>query len=657
MKKLSIVIVNYNVKHFLEQCLHSVLKASQSINTEIFVVDNNSVDGSIALIREKFPEVILIENHENLGFSKANNQAIKKSEGEYVLLLNPDTIVEEDTFHKTLEYLDKHPKVGGLGVKMIDGKGHFLPESKRGLPTPKVAFYKIFGLSAIFKQSKRFGQYHLSYLDKDSIHEVDVLSGAFMLLRRETLEKTGFLDEDFFMYGEDIDLSYRITLSGYKNIYFPKTRIIHYKGESTKKGSINYVRIFYQAMLIFAKKHFTQKNAKLYANIINFAIYFRALIAIIIRFFSRLLLPLLDALLIWAGFFIITPVWEMYKFENPDYYPLAFLEFAVPSYIIVWLISLYISGGYDKPLKIWKVFRGILGGSMLILVFYSLLPESYRYSRALILLGSAYVLLSLPLIRYIGNILRIPGVKLYSNRKKRIVIVGSKEEIQRTEKLIHESGVIMADIIGHVSGKGIPKNDYFIGDITQLDEITKIHKINEVIFCARDISSHDIISSMLELSNLNVDYKIATPDGISVIGSNSINTAGDLYSLQINTIISPQNKRKKRIVDVSFSLLVLLFLPVFMIISRSIWGLIKNLFLVFLGIYSWVGYADSRNNNDYRIPTIKPGVIDTASPYRKRQLSNENIARLNLNYARDYKTNYDLSIIFKSLPCLGSIKK
>jgi GT2 family glycosyltransferase len=250
--KLSVVIVNYNVMHFLEQCLNSVRKAVKNIESEVFVVDNNSVDGSVKMVREKFPEVNLIVNPDNRGFSKANNQAIKIAKGEYVLLLNPDTVVEDDTFEKIIKFMDAHEDAGGLGVKMVDGKGKFLPESKRGLPTPAVAFYKIFGLSKLFPKSKIFGQYHLTYLNNDEIHEVDVLSGAFMLIRKPLLDKIGGLDESYFMYGEDIDLSYRITKEGYKNYYFPKTRIIHYKGESTKKSSINYVLVFYQAMIIFA---------------------------------------------------------------------------------------------------------------------------------------------------------------------------------------------------------------------------------------------------------------------------------------------------------------------------------------------------------------------------------------------------------------------
>ena len=227
---LSVVIVNYNVVFFLEQCLNSVFAASKNLNVQIFVVDNNSVDGSINMLKENFSSVVLIENKENVGFSKANNQAIKRANSPYVLLLNPDTVIEEDTFDKCIDFMNSNTDCGGLGLRMLDGKGNFLPESKRGFPSPSVAFYKIFGLSYLFPKSQKFGRYHLGFLSEFEVNEVDVLSGAFMLLRTLTLEKVGLLDEQFFMYGEDIDLSYRIKLGGYKNYYFPETKIIHYKG-------------------------------------------------------------------------------------------------------------------------------------------------------------------------------------------------------------------------------------------------------------------------------------------------------------------------------------------------------------------------------------------------------------------------------------------
>ena len=260
--KLSIIIVNYNVKHFLQQCLQSVYKAIKNIKTEVIVVDNNSVDKSITMLNQHFPKIKLISNNKNKGFSKANNQAIKQAKGQYILLLNPDTVIQEDTLIKTVDFLDKNQKAGALGVKMVDGNGVFLPESKRSLPSPSSAFYKIFGLSKLFPNSKTFGQYHLNYLSQNKVTEVDVLSGAFFMIRKKIIDQIGLLDERFFMYGEDIDLSYRIQTNGYKNYYVPTTSIIHYKGESTKKTSVNYIITFYKAMILFVKKHYNNKNAR-----------------------------------------------------------------------------------------------------------------------------------------------------------------------------------------------------------------------------------------------------------------------------------------------------------------------------------------------------------------------------------------------------------
>ncbi|RZK30186.1 MAG: glycosyltransferase family 2 protein, partial [Hymenobacter sp.] len=305
--KLSVIVVSYNVCYFLEQALLAVRTAAAHLGqpVEVFVVDNNSADNSVAMVRTRFPEVILIENPDNPGFSKANNQALHRATGQYQLLLNPDTLVEEAAFQRCCAFLDAHPRGGGLGVRMLDGQGRFLPESKRGLPTPRVAFYKIFGLAWLFPRSRTFGRYHLGFLDPDQPHQVAVLSGAFMLLRRAALDQVGLLDEDYFMYGEDIDLSYRLTQGGWQNWYFPGARIIHYKGESTKRTSVNYVRVFYRAMAIFAQKHFAPGRAGLFTKLITIAIWLRAGAAVGQRLATRAAPLLLDAGLLYAGMYAL----------------------------------------------------------------------------------------------------------------------------------------------------------------------------------------------------------------------------------------------------------------------------------------------------------------------------------------------------------------
>ena len=254
--RISIVIVNYNVKYYLEQCLFSVERALQGMQGEVYVVDNASSDGSIDYLRRKFPWVYYIENKDNLGFSVANNIAIRKARGEYVMLLNPDTIVGEDTFRRCIEFMDAHPEAGGLGVRLQRVDGSMALESRRGIPTPWTAFCKMSGLCSQFPNSTVFGRYYMQYLPLDRAVEIEVLSGACMMVRAEVFKKCGLLDEDFFMYGEDIDMSYRILKAGYKNYFLP-VNILHYKGESTQKSSYRYAIVFHKAMYIFFKKHFS----------------------------------------------------------------------------------------------------------------------------------------------------------------------------------------------------------------------------------------------------------------------------------------------------------------------------------------------------------------------------------------------------------------
>ena len=647
--KLSVVIVNYNVKHFLEQCLHAVLKASENLETEIFVVDNNSVDGSCQMVREKFPRVILIENKINLGFSKANNQAIRQSNGEYVLLLNPDTVVEEHSFEKICAFMDEHPEAGGLGVKMIDGKGHFLPESKRGLPTPKVAFYKIFGLSALFPRSKEFSRYHLGHLDNNQTHEVEILAGAFMLMRKKALDEVGLLDEDYFMYGEDIDLSYRLVLGGYKNYYFAGTTIIHYKGESTKKGSVNYVRMFYNAMIIFAQKHFSKGNAKIYRILINMAIYFRAFLALCSRFVKTIFLPFFDALLIYLGYVVLLPYWENLKFES-GYYPSEYLNFVVPAYILIWIVSLILAGGYQRPINLRKIISGLIWGTLSILVFYSLVNENLRFSRALILLGSAWAFTVLVVYRLVFSRLKLKAFQLNFDRKKRIAVVAFPREATRINQLISETN-LKTELVGMVAPSVEKLGHDYLGDINQIAEIVKINKIDELIFSSVDMPSREIINTMLQLTGLNVDYKIAPPESISIIGSNSIDTAGDLYVLQINSITKEKNLRYKRFLDVFLALVFFVFSPLIIWVIQEKAGFIGNIFSVLFGKKSWVGYAQTKILNE-KLPQIRKGIISPSDIFEPG-LSEEKKDELNILYAKDYQPVHDLEYILKAWRKLG----
>ncbi len=650
MVKLSVVIVNYNVKHFIEQCLFSVLKAAQHVSCEVFVVDNNSVDGSVGLIKSKFPQITLIENKSNTGFSVANNQAIRLAKGEYVLLLNPDTVVQEDTFVKTVTFMDEHPDAGGLGVKMLDGQGNFAPESKRGLPTPAVAFYKMFGFSKLFPRSRKFGKYHLTYLPENEVNEVDVLSGAFMLMRKSLLDKIGLLDETFFMYGEDIDLSYRITKAGYKNYYFPLTQIIHYKGESTKRSSINYVLIFYKAMAIFSKKHFSGSHTFWFTFLINLAIILKAGTALLSRFFKAFTVPLIDFIWLTAGLFVIKDLYLNKTGLSVDVYSQKLLLIAFPAYALTWILMVYFNGGYDKPVKLLKIARGVVVGTVFILLGYSLLPETLRFSRAFILFGTGWAFVSYFLLRLSLHFLKVRSYSLSSENTKRIAIAGNAAEFERVSKLLRETQ-LKPSFIGFVNtengeGQGISS----IGHIAQLDEVIKVHGINEIIFCAKDISSREIINYMLTMVSSGVDFKIASPDSLSIIGSNHIDTAGDLYMIDVNSITKPENQRKKRLLDFGMALLILVLSPVLFFLQEKKSRYFLNVFSVLFGFYSWVGYG---KGTDKSLPSIKRSVL-SPDLLSAATLDADKVKLLNLRYAKDYRPEKDLAIIWKCIRKLGS---
>lgn len=641
--ELSVIIVNYNVAYFLEQCLNSCLKAAEHARIEIIVIDNNSVDGSDDMMREKFPEIPYIFNKENLGFSKANNQGMKMAQGEYVLLLNPDTVVEEMTFRLTIDFMNAHPDAGGLGVRMLDGRGKFLPESKRGLPTPAVAFYKIFGLSTLFPKSRTFGKYHLGYLSEFETHEIEILSGAFMMMRKSVLDEIGLLDEAFFMYGEDIDLSYRIVQAGYKNYYFPDTRIIHYKGESTKKSSVNYVFVFYRAMIIFANKHFSQNNAKLFSFLINSAVYFRAGLAIARRLVSKSALGLLD----FAASLILLFVLSNFFKENDKVFPVEILRFALPGYTLIWLLSFFFSGAYDRPISWLRLLRGGFIGTITILAVYALLPKEWQFSRLFILIGAflvlGYFIVSRVLLHWL-----LPNGKFLNVKTDKIkVIVGSPEECVRVAQVL-KSMELTASKMKFVSS-GNEKSSESIGSISQLSEIVEIHKVDEVIFCAKDTSAQEIIAWMSTISKSNLAFKIAQPESSFIIGSNSIDHPGELYLMNINAISEARHQRAKRTFDVLTSLMLILFFPLSFLLFIQIKLSFTAVFKVLFGKLTWVGYAGQATGSKV-LPNIRKGVFSAANQFdHASHLSEIELQKINLIYAKDYKWQVDMLILFRKL--------
>lgn len=687
MVKLSVVIVSYNVSYFLEQALLSVRRAAQRLGepVEVFVVDNNSADNSVAMVRARFPEVLLLANADNPGFSKANNQAIRRARGEYVLLLNPDTVVEEDAFRACCDFMNQHPGAGGLGVMMLDGQGRFLPESKRGLPTPAVAFYKIVGLARLFPASRTFGRYHLGFLDKQQTHEIEVLSGAFMWLRRAALDGVGLLDEDYFMYGEDIDLSYRLRRGGWQNYYFPGVRILHYKGESTRRTTVNYVLVFYRAMVIFARKHFAPGRAGLLSLLLNAAIWLRAGAAVAQRLLGRAAPFLLDAGLIWVGMYFLTTYWERNHKFVPGLYPPRYLLVAVPAYIVVWLASTYLSGGYERPLKTGRAVRGIAGGTVLISALSNFL-DHWRFSKALIILGGVWAVAALVGRQLLAHFLRYRDFRLSERRQKNLAIVGSGAESRRVGQLL-AAAAVPARVIGYVSpaevgagatlaarrgvGNGpaasqiapeaVPTPPFaanvalafdLLGRVSELNELIQLYALEEVIFCGQDLSNAQIISLMQSVRSPAVAFKILPENSQYIIGSSSKDAPGDYYTPdQTLRLHQPAQVRAKRLLDVLLSGGLLLLAPLLIWFQGHKAGFLRNTFRVLLGRRQWVGlrYPAGPRQQPGRAVLSPIDAAATTAP-----LAEATQRRLELLYAKDYEPEMDLRIVARCWRQLGN---
>ena len=645
--KLAVVIVNYNVQYFLEQCLDSVQRAVAGMDAEVWVVDNESVDGSVSMVRERFPWVKLIANQDNVGFSRANNQAMRATEAEHVLLLNPDTVVQEDTFRKVCDYMDAYPQTGGLGIQMVDGKGRFLPESKRGLPRPWVAFCKIAGIYRLFPRSKRFNWYYMGHVGQHETAEVEILSGAFMLMRKAALDKVGLLDETFFMYGEDIDLSWRLVQGGYNNVYYADSSIIHYKGESTKKGSLNYVFVFYNAMIIFARKHFSSDHARAFTWIINLAIYARAALAVGQRFVRALWLPLLDTASLVGGMWGIK---ILYADAAEKVYDTPLVLAAFGGYAAVWMGTHWLAGGYDRTTKPLQLLGGWASGTAVVLGAYSLLPEALRFSRALLLLAAAWTLVYWFASRSLLHVVLPKRFRWPGGTRRKCALVGSPAEVERVLALMNQTQLGGQIPVRVSPDETVPEG--YLSRRSQLEEVVRVHHVDEVIFCAKDLSSTDIISTMSGLNHAKVEFRIAPPESQYIIGSNSINTSGDLFMLDVNSVSKPQNRRRKRTFDVLLALIALPLGPVLMWVPRNKVGYWANVLRVLVGRRTWVGYAEE-GEGEVQLPPLKPGVVNPTSHLRPVPTRPEIMTRLNTVYARDYRMVNDVKITLQSLRSWG----
>lgn len=644
--QLSVIIVNYNVKYFLEQCLHSVQKACAGINSEIIVADNNSTDGSKAYLEANFPAVKFIWNSDNIGFAKANNLALEKATGNFILFLNPDTILAEDSIDKCIHFSELNKTAGAIGIRMVDGSGNFLKESKRAFPSPLTSLFKLSGLAKLFPRSKTFARYHLGHLPENENHEVDVLAGAFMMMSKKVLDQVGNFDERFFMYGEDVDLSYRVQEAGYRNYYFAESTIIHFKGESTKRGSLNYVRLFYKAMSLFVKKHYSGSKAGLFIFFIQTAIIIRAFFSALGNLLKKVGLPVLDAALILGSFGLTRILWSNYIKQEVNYSPQVLFT-AFPAFTALFLITAFYSGLYDKGYKQAQLVRSTTIAALVLLSVYALLPESIRFSRGILVIGIflAFVLMNMMRLLFIKwHYLETSSE--YEERRQTIVVAAEKDFLLISDML--DKAGMTERVLGRV-GCDAPNSTPALGNIQQLPELVKKYQVKEIIFCENGLSFKEIISCISTLP-LTIRNKFHASGSNSIVGSDSRNSSGDYIANSIKYPIEiPLQRRNKRLLDIVVSIFFILTFPVIIFIKKNVTAFYTNAFAVLSGKKTWVGYAAETNN----LPKLKSSVItSTTLPAALNDLPAESLQKSDAWYASGYTLITDLKKIARGFKYL-----
>jgi len=663
--KLSIVIVNYNVKAFIQQALESVLKATQHIDAEIFVVDNHSVDGSVELIREHFPQVKLIANTENVGFAKANNQAIEAASGEYVWILNPDTLVQEDTPEKLIDVMEADTSIGMLGCKILNDDGSLQLACRRSFPTPWVAFTKLLGLANIFPKSKLFGQYNLTHLDPDEAYEVEAISGSCMFISREALDEVGLLDETFFMYGEDLDWCFRFGNAGWKVFYTPTTSIVHYKGESSKVASWDTNTHFYRAMDIFAKKHFSSSSRFPLHWVLRGGIFVRYIVSILSKLGKNSFGYLLDI----VGLLSLTLIAIYLKFHTLDV--LDQYIYVLPVYLGTWFAAISSVGLY-RAYK-YSVSRSVMAATIgfLVNVTLTFFFNDYAFSRVVML------------ISYIGALFWIPGWRIIASTRRtdnyelgtqRTLIIGEFDlAADIYSKLITNLGlgytpvgIIAIDDTGNGDNK-------VIGELKDLLALVQYHKIDEVIFTSDNIKLQQIFEYLPLLSKQGVKIKLVPGNLSFIVGKSTVDSLQPVQFVDMDfKYYHPGARFIKRIEDLLLGILLLLFVRPFQSVMVKTKGLVKseisilgtkarvyntpaggpsfwsNLSLlpqVIWGKLSLVGSPLDLKDNGW---DVKRGIFSLESVRGASQLSEEERYSLLNYYLHNHSGLLDLEIIIKA---------
>ncbi len=669
---LSVIVVNYNVRQYLENALTSIVRAMAGVQGEVFVVDNASDDGSVEMVKSKFPAVRLIENRVNVGFAKANNVALKLAQGRYILLINPDAIVQEDTLRVMMKFFDETPDAGLAGCKILNPDGTFQAPCRRSIPTPWVAFTKIFGLGALFPKSRLFGRYNLTYLSEDETYEVDAISGSFMFLRRDAYENVGGLDEMFFMYGEDLDWCYRFAKAGYKVYYVHATKIVHFKGESTRRSDIDEIQVFYHAMQQFVEKHFS--SSLIVEVVLTIGIVLRAAIAFVAKASSALLMALIDFLLVDMALVVAEKLYFGQFFRFPDYaYPIVWMVPAAAVVTALFLFGVYTTNRYS----VTRSFSAVVVSYVMISasVFFF---KNFAFSRAVVIISGLIALVAVPGWRLLFQL--ISGRRSGSRRSlfgRPTVIVGTGPSAQEVLKKLRARVDDGYDVVGFIDlhrrniGEKVSGLE-IIGSIDNVGKVINERNVSEVIFSTDGLSYTDILSVIARSNDRSVNFRLVPNSLEAIIGKTRIDKLDSLPLVEIEyNIHNATNRFVKRCCDLLLSgvLLVLLF-PVFSVWKRlvgenTLGRFAQSILLiphVFLGRISFVGRPLSDPDNATVEDSTHQGSAD--SPRRAalsylgpkgltglvqiNSRTDDEAERYKLYYAKNQSFMLDVEILLKS---------
>ncbi len=685
--RISVVIVNYNVKEYLTQALHSLQRALQYIPHEIIVVDNASVDGSVPYLRQHFPDITLIANKENVGFARANNQALQLCRGEYVVLINPDTVVQEDTFTKLLEFFEQQPDASAATCKIINPDGTFSIDCRHSIPTPSIAFWKVTGLSRLFPQSRLFGKYNLTYLDPNEIYQVPAISGSFMMIKRAVLEKTGFFDEQFFMYCEDIDLCHRINQNGFKIYYVPTTQIIHYKGESTRKENLDYIVTFSRSLYQFFKKYYEPGSLVLFRWLIVIGIFLRGIL-IFLKNFLRTHFPLLLDVL-FLNLFMLLFFFGRYELKSGFTWQHFWHDYSVVNLLstAIFLITAFYFDVYPRHrFSIHSIIKTSLV-TFVVLASLTFFLKQFAFSRLVV----AATFLTAPLFMILWRFLlrkyfrpdrRAIGKDIFS---KPTLLVGSWKDVEAIYRKLQGRQELDFDLVGWVSveeeesrGNQFPLPN--LGHLRNLGKIIRLNRIREVIFSAQSLSYEQILRSMSQTDSGRVEYRMVPSNLEVIIGKSQIERLDDYPLVDIDYAIGkPFNRVSKRVFDLLFGgiALLLLFpvwLPYYLLHARhlvrksvilrgnktvSFPQFKRNTWLngwfylleVVKGNFSLVGRPIETGAEQplEEVFWYKPGLTGLVQLNRSKILLPEDAEKYHLFYLKNQSLLLDLEILFKAL--------